>query len=84
MAGKAREAAAILTVSEFSKKEIIHFTGVEESKIFVTPIASQQPQDGVHGHRQAGAVSRNGKGLAGKDDEGELPPPHGSGARQIA
>ena len=42
---QAREAAAILTVSEFSKKEIIHFTGVEESKIFVTPIASQQPQD---------------------------------------
>ncbi len=38
---QAEQAAAILTVSEFSKQEICRFTGVNPDKIFVTPIATQ-------------------------------------------
>ena len=42
---QAEQAAAILTVSEFSKKEICRFTGVDPEKIFVTPIATQWQED---------------------------------------
>lgn len=34
-------AAAVITISEFSKREIVELLGVEEGKVFVTPLAAQ-------------------------------------------
>ncbi len=38
---QAQNCAAVITVSEFSKKEIVNFLGIPEQKIHVIPIATQ-------------------------------------------
>jgi len=55
--GGARRAQRIIAISEFSKAEIVRFTGVAAEKIAVTPLAA----DPAFGTRQSEAALATGR-----------------------